>query len=304
MPHIVVVGSLNMDLVVETPTIPLAGETVLGKNFATFPGGKGANQAVAAARLGAQVSLIGRVGKDAFGDQLLASAQADGIDITHVGRDETAATGVAMIAVDEQGQNSIAVASGANFCLTADHVREAWAELDDVDLLVMPLETPLDTIETAVSLANESGATVVLNPAPARPLPAELLAGIDVLVPNEPETAQLTALPINTEAESRDAARELLALGVGNVVLTLGSRGALVLDGKTESFTLVPARRVEVVDTTAAGDAFVAGLAVALGEGQTLVEAAQFANAVGALAVTKQGAQPGMPAREEVEISL
>jgi len=304
MTHIVVVGSLNMDLVVEVPAIPLPGETVLGKNFATFPGGKGANQAVAAARLGARVSLIGRVGKDAFGDQLLASAQADGIDITHVGRDETAATGVAMIAVDEQGQNSIAVASGANFCLTADHVREAWAELDDVDLLVMPLETPLDTIETAVSLANESGATVVLNPAPARPLPAELLAGIDVLVPNEPETAQLTALPINTEAESRDAARELLALGVGNVVLTLGSRGALVLDGKTESFTLVPARRVEVVDTTAAGDAFVAGLAVALGEGQTLVEAAQFANAVGALAVTKQGAQPGMPAREEVEISL
>ena len=304
MSHIVVVGSLNMDLVVEVPAIPLPGETVLGKNFATFPGGKGANQAVAAARLGARVSLIGRVGKDAFGDQLLASAQADGIDITHVGRDETAATGVAMIAVDEQGQNSIAVASGANFCLTADHVREAWAELDDVDLLVMPLETPLDTIETAVSLANESGATVVLNPAPARPLPAELLAGIDVLVPNEPETAQLTALPINTEAESRDAARELLALGVGNVVLTLGSRGALVLDGKTESFTLVPARRVEVVDTTAAGDAFVAGLAVALGEGQTLVEAAQFANAVGALAVTKQGAQPGMPAREEVEISL
>ena len=304
MTHIVVVGSLNMDLVVEVPAIPLPGETVLGKNFATFPGGKGANQAVAAARLGARVSLIGRVGKDAFGNQLLASAQADGIDIAHVGRDETEATGVAMIAVDEQGQNSIAVASGANFCLTADHVREAWAELDDVDLLVMPLETPLETIETAVSLANESGSTVVLNPAPARPLPTELLAGIDVLVPNEPETAQLTALPINTEAESRAAARELLALGVGNVVLTLGSRGALVLEGKMEEFTLVPARQVEVVDTTAAGDAFVAGLAVALGEGKSLVDAARFANAVGALAVTKQGAQPGMPTREEIEISL
>jgi ribokinase len=293
-----------MDLVVEVPTIPLPGETVLGKNFATFPGGKGANQAVAAARLGAQVSLIGRVGQDAFGDQLLASAQADGIDVTHVGRDETAATGVAMIAVDEQGQNSIAVASGANFCLTADHVREAWAALEEVDLLVMPLETPLETIETAVSLANESGATVVLNPAPARSLPAELLASVDVLVPNEPETAQLAALPVNTEAESHDAARELLNLGVGNVVLTLGSRGALVLDGKTENFTLVPAREVQVVDTTAAGDAFVAGLAVGLGEGKPLIEAAQFANAVGALAVTKQGAQPSMPAREEVDISL
>jgi len=304
MPHIVVVGSLNMDLVVETPTIPLAGETVLGKNFATFPGGKGANQAVAAARLGAQVSLIGRVGKDAFGDQLLASARADGINVTHVGRDETAATGVAMIVVDENGQNSIAVASGANFCLTADHVRVAWAALKKVDLLVMPLETPPDTIATAVALAQESGATVVLNPAPARQVSAQILANVDVLVPNEPETAQLTGMPVSTPDESQEAARQLLALGVGSVVLTLGSRGALVLDGETNDFTMVPAREVKVVDTTAAGDSFVGGLAVALGEGKSLVEAAQFANAVGALAVTRQGAQPGMPARNEVETLL
>lgn len=301
MPHIVVVGSLNMDLVVEVPAIPLPGETVLGKNFATFPGGKGANQAVAAARLGAQVSLIGRVGKDAFGDQLLASARQNGIDVSHVGRDETAATGVAMIAVDEKGQNSIAVASGANFCLTADHVRQAWVELDDVDLLVMPLETRLETIETAVELACGSGTTVILNPAPARQLPEQLLAGVDVLVPNEPETAQLTGMPVSTPQESQEAARQLLALGVGNVVLTLGSRGALILNGADEQFTLVPARQVEVVDTTAAGDSFMGGLAVALGEGKSLVEAAQFANVVGALAVTRQGAQPGMPAREEVE---
>ena len=304
MPHIVVVGSLNMDLVVETPTIPLAGETVLGKNFATFPGGKGANQAVAAARLGAQVSLIGRVGKDAFGDQLLASARADGINVTHVGRDDTAATGVAMIVVDENGQNSIAVASGANFCLTADHVRVAWAALKKVDLLVMPLETPPDTIATAVALAQESGATVVLNPAPARQVSAQILANVDVLVPNEPETAQLTGMPVSTPDESQEAARQLLALGVGSVVLTLGSRGALVLDGETNDFTMVPAREVKVVDTTAAGDSFVGGLAVALGEGKSLVEAAQFANAVGALAVTRQGAQPGMPARNEVETLL
>ena len=304
MPHILVVGSLNMDLVVEVPTIPQPGETVLGKNFATFPGGKGANQAVAAARLGARVSMIGRVGKDAFGDQLLASGRAAGIDMTHVGRDDTAATGVAMIVVDQQGQNSIAVASGANFCLTADHVRQAWAALDDIDLLVMPLETPLETIETAVDLANKSGALVVLNPAPARSLPAELLPGVDVLVPNEPETAQLTGMPAGTPGESREAARQLLALGIGHVVLTLGSRGTLVLDGDTEAFTLIPARKVEVVDTTAAGDAFVAGLAVALGEGKSLLEAALFANCVGALAVTKQGAQPGMPTRVEVETML
>jgi ribokinase len=273
----------------------------LGKNFATFPGGKGANQAVAAARLGARVSMIGRVGRDAFGEELLASAQADGIDVTHVGRDETAATGVAMITVDAQGQNSIAVASGANFRLTAGHVRSAWAELGDVDLLVMPLETPLETIVEAVALANNSGAQVILNPAPARDLPSELLAGVDVLVPNEPETAQLTGLPVDTEEESRAAARKLRQLGAGNVVLTLGSRGALVLDGAGDQFTRVPARQVKIVDTTAAGDAFVGGLAVALGEGKSLVDAAQFANAAGALAITRQGAQPSLPAREEVD---
>jgi ribokinase len=301
MPHIVVVGSLNMDLVVEVPTMPLPGETVLGKNFATFPGGKGANQAVAAARLGAQVSLIGRVGQDAFGDQLLTSAQADGINVSHVGRDESAATGVAMIVVDDEGQNSIAVASGANFCLTADHVREAWRALEEIDILVMPLETPLETIATAIELAHQGGTTVVLNPAPARSLPDKILASVDVLVPNEPETAQLTGMSIGTMEEKRDAARELLALGVGNVVLTLGSHGALALDGKTEQFSMVPAYPVEVVDTTAAGDAFVAGLAVGLGEGKSLQEAVQFANVVGAFAVTKLGAQPSMPTRDEVE---
>lgn len=300
MPHIVVVGSLNMDLVVQVPTIPAPGETVLGNNFVTIPGGKGANQAVAAARLGANVSLIGRVGRDAFGEQLLANAQREGIDVTHVGRDETVASGVAMIAVDANGQNSIAVASGANFCLTAAHVREAWAGLGQVDLLVMPLETKLETIETAVSLANQSGTKVILNPAPAQKLPPHILAGVDVLVPNEPETAQLTGLPINTQAETQQAARQLLHMGVGNVVLTLGSRGALALTGADGQFTQVDPYAVQVVDTTAAGDAFVAGLAVGLGEGKPLVEAVRFANAVGALAVTKQGAQPGMPTRADV----
>ncbi|MBK8986656.1 MAG: ribokinase [Chloroflexi bacterium] len=300
-PHIVVVGSLNMDLVVQVPTIPAPGETVLGDNFATIPGGKGANQAVAAARLGAKVSLIGRVGADAFGAQLLAAARAEGIDVTHVGVDETAASGIAMITVDAAGQNSIAVASGANYRLTAVHVHRAWEQLDRVDLLVMPLETPLETIETAVMLAQQSGVKVILNPAPARPLPAHILAGVDVLVPNESETALLTGLPVTTGDETRQAARCLLDLGVGSVVLTLGSRGALVLAGGNGEFTAVAPYPVNAVDTTAAGDAFVAGLAVGLGEGRSLPAAAQFANAVGALAVTKQGAQPAMPTRAEVE---
>jgi len=300
MPHIVVVGSLNMDLVVKVPAIPAPGETVLGDDFATIPGGKGANQAVAAARLGARVSLIGRVGDDAFGEELLANARREGIDVTFVGWDETAATGVAMICVDAAGQNSIAVASGANYKLTADHVRTAFASLPGVDLLLMPLETPLETIETAVALANQSQTPVILNPAPAQKLPEHILKGVNVLVPNETETEQLTGAPVVTTEEARSAAKELLTLGVGNVVLTLGSRGALVLDGANGQFYDVAPYPVTVVDTTAAGDAYVAGLAVGLGEGMPLAEAAQFANAVGALAVTRLGAQPAMPFREEV----
>jgi ribokinase len=290
---------LNMDLVVQVPVIPAPGETVLGDNFATIPGGKGANQAVAAARLGARVTLIGRVGNDAFGEQLLANAQQEGIDITLIGRDEAAASGVAMICVDAAGQNSIAVASGANYKLTADHVRAAWASLPGADLLLMPLETPLETIETAVSLANRSGIPVILNPAPAQKLPASILTGVNVLAPNETETEQLTGMPIGTAEEARLAAHELRYLGVEHVVLTLGSRGALVLDGASDQFFDVAPYPVTVVDTTAAGDAFVAGLAVGLGEGRPLVEAARFANAVGALAVTRPGAQPAMPFREE-----
>ena len=213
MLHIVVVGSLNMDLVVQVPSIPVPGETVLGDNFATIPGGKGANQAVAASRLGAFVSLIGRVGNDAFGEELIANARREGVDITHVSRDEKAATGVAMIAVDRAGQNSIAVASGANFRLTKADVEAAWGVIDKVDVLVMPLETPLEAIETAVDLAHHSGAQVILNPAPARPLPPRILAGVDVLVPNEPETTQLTGMSTGTKSETENAARELLRLG-------------------------------------------------------------------------------------------
>jgi ribokinase len=300
----VVVGSLNMDLVVEVPTIPRPGETILGDNFATFPGGKGANQAVAAARLGARVSLIGRVGQDAFGDQLLASARADGVSVSHVGRDDTAATGVAMITVDERGQNSIAVASGANFRLTADHVREAWALLEKPDVLAMPLETPLETIAIAVELACRSEATVVLNPAPARSLPAEIMASVDVLVPNEPETEHLTGMSISTLDASRAAGRQLFSFGVSNVVLTLGSQGALVLEGNADQYVLIPAYRVDAVDTTAAGDAFVGGIAVGLSEGKSLAESARFASAVGALAVTKLGAQPSLPTLAEVVMFL
>jgi ribokinase len=316
-PHILVVGSLNMDLVVRMPAIPRPGETLLGGRFATFPGGKGANQAVAAARLGARVSMVGRVGGDAFGEQMLKMISSEGIDTRFIGVDAENATGVALITVDGQGQNSIAVASGANFALTEAHVRSAWDQIAEVDWLVMPLETPLETVATAARIARERGARVILNPAPAQDLPKTLLEAIDVLIPNESETELLTGRKIDNEAHRRSAGAALLDLGVGSVVLTLGEKGALIVQGDPAMpepdsvepvlksagpvFQSVPAFPVQVVDTTAAGDAFVGALATALGEGLSLSAAVRFASAAAAISVTRAGAQPSLPYRSEVD---
>lgn len=303
MARIVVVGSFNMDLVVRIPVIPQPGETLLGGVFATFPGGKGSNQAVAAARLGGEVKLVGRVGADAFGEQLLNMARSEGIDTRGVGVDPQVATGVALIQVDAQGQNSIAVASGANFTLTAGQVRAAFEQLGAFDLLVMPLETPLDTIVTAAKLAHAAGARVILNPAPAQRLPPELLENVDLLIPNEHEAAFLTGIEIHSQQDARQAAAALLRSGPRGVIITLGSRGAvLATAAQPEStFTAVPAFHVQPVDTTAAGDGFVGAFAVALGEGQDLPAAARFASAAAAISVTRHGAQPSLPTRAEVE---
>jgi len=300
MPHIVVVGSLNMDLVVRTPHMPAPGETVLGDDFQTIPGGKGANQAVAAARQGARVSMVGRVGQDAFGRALLDNLQAEGIDVSHVLVDDVAPSGVALITVDDSGQNSIVVASGANWRLTVEDAEKALAEIGAFDVLVMQLESPLLVVEAAARLAREQGARVVLNPAPAQALPTDLLALVDVLIPNESETSLLTGLPVETVSQAEDAAQALLDQGVGAVVLTLGSRGSLVIEPGRKAAHLSP-HTVEVVDTTAAGDAFVAGFATRWAEGANLVEAARWGNAAGALAVTKMGAQPSAPSRVDVE---
>ena len=303
MAKIVVVGSFNMDLVVRMPVIPRPGETLLGGVFATFPGGKGANQAVAAARLGGEVTMIGRVGADAFGDQLLVIARAEGIDTRFVGIDPDAATGVALIQVDAQGQNSIAVASGANFTLTAGHVAAAFAQLERIDLVVMPLETPMDTIVTAAELARTVGARVLLNPAPAQHLAPELLKNIDVLIPNEHEAAFMAGIEIRSPRDARQAAAYLLRSGPGSVIVTLGSQGALIAETAQPepTYTQIAAFSVRSVDTTAAGDGFVGALAVALGEGQALPAAARFASAAAAISVTRIGAQPSLPTRDEVE---
>ena len=303
MPNILVVGSLNMDLVVQMPAIPRPGETLLGGKFATFPGGKGANQAVAAARLGARVRMVGRVGGDAFGDQMLKIIQDEGIDARFIGIDAQSATGVALITVDAQGENSISVASGANFTLTSEDVRQAWQEIPDVDLLVMPLETPMETIRTAAQIAKQRQVRVILNPAPAQDLEESLLRMVDVIVPNESETERLTGQSINNEADARKAGAELLKRGVANAVLTLGENGALLVEGSSGEpiFEFIPAFKVPVVDTTAAGDAFVGALATGMGEGLSLAEAVRFAGAVAALSVTRPGAQPSLPYRPEVD---
>ena len=297
---IVVVGSLNMDLVVRLPQIPRPGETLLGGVFKTFPGGKGANQAVAAARLGAEVALIGCVGDDSFGQSLRATLANENIDTNHVLVRPGEATGVALIQVDAKGQNSIAVASGANFSLTSGDVEKAMQAIGDFDVLVMPLETPLETIYTAAQIASQKGIKVLLNPAPAQVLETDLLELVDVLLPNEHEVALMTDTPLQSAADTRRAAEKLLLMGAKNLLVTLGSQGARLFDGKTHQETFLPAYPVQAVDTTAAGDCFVGALAVGLSEGKTLLAAAEFASAAAALSVTRAGAQPSLPDRNQV----
>ena len=299
---IAVVGSLNMDLVIRSPRIPRPGETILGGELHTVPGGKGANQAVAAARLGARVSMIGRVGQDAFAAPLLENLVADGIDHAFVLQDGGTATGVALIVVDDNGENSIVVSSGANMRLSPTDVESAEPAIAAADLLVLQLEVPLESVIRSAELARAHGVKVVLNPAPARLLPAELLSMIDILVPNESEAALLTGLPAGTQAEAAEAVEALLGSGVGTVILTLGARGAL--PARKGEMRVVPAFEVEPVDTTAAGDAFVAGLSVALAEGRRLYEAVRWGNAAGGLAATKLGAQTSLPTRQSLESLL
>jgi ribokinase len=300
-PAITVVGSLNMDLVIRTSHLPRTGETVLGGTFATFPGGKGANQAVAAARLGAAVTMIGRAGADAFGREVRDGLAAEGIDVSHVRVDKDAATGVALITVDRDGRNTIVVASGANMRVTAADVDAARTFLASSQVLLLQLELPLEVVRHAMQVAHDAGCRVFLDPAPAppAPLPEDMYRYLSVINPNELEAHALTGISISDESDARRAAERLLDYGCRAVAIKLGDRGAYVATDAVRE--MIPAIPVDVVDTTAAGDAFAAGMAVALAEGKALVDSARFANIVAAISVTRMGAQPSMPKRADVE---
>jgi ribokinase len=300
MPRIAVIGSLNMDLIVRAPRIPKPGETILGADdLHMIPGGKGANQAYASARLGAEVAMIGRVGDDTFGEQLINSLKKTGVETQHIIHDSDASTGIALIVVEEGGQNSIVVSSGANGHVTPSDVSRAEPVIRSADLILLQLEIPLPAVIKAAQCAKNHGVKVILNPAPAQQLPAELLSLTDILIPNETETAMLSGCDVDTDDGVRQAASGLLQSGLKTIIMTRGSRGAsLITENEIEHF---PAFPVEPVDTTAAGDAFVGSFAVAFAEGRSLTEAVRCGNAAGALASTKAGAQPSMPCRDDLD---
>lgn len=290
---IVVFGSINMDLVVRTPRLPQAGETLTGYTFFTASGGKGANQAVASARLGAPTRMIGRVGGDVFGPTLLDNLRADGVDISGVIIDHKQPSGVAVIAVDDAAENTIIVIPGANGAIGSDDLARLTDTLAEATVLLLQLEIPMDAVVAAARVAHEHGVKVIVDPAPARSLPPELYDLIDVLTPNETEAAVLVGFDLHDRDAVEQAARVLLERGARNVVIKLGSKGAFWTDGATSRF--LPAFPVEAVDTVAAGDAFNGGLAAALNKGEEIASALRWGLAAGALSVTKAGAQPSLP---------
>jgi ribokinase len=296
--NIVVVGSSNTDMIIKVPRIPKPGETILGGKFTTAAGGKGANQAVAAARAGGKVTFIARVGDDLFGNQAIEGFKQDNINVENIKKDVNEPSGVALIYVDDQGENSIGVASGANAVLSIKDVDEAVEKITSADILLMQLETPLETVTTAAAIAKQAGVKVILNPAPARELDDSLLNTISAITPNESEVELLTGITVNDLSGTEKAAIKLLDRGLEIVIITLGSKGAYLKTKDQSEF--VPGFSVDAVDATAAGDVFNGALAVAMAENKPIRDAVLFANAAAALSVTKLGAQPSAPMKEEI----
>ena len=297
MPDILVIGSMNADLVIRAPRFPQPGETISGEDLQIIPGGKGANQAIAAARQGALVTMMGRVGNDNFGLELIDNLKRNNVDTSHVQMDPRFATGTAIIVVDMNGQNSIILSPGGNSRVSPADLYNV--SFPDHKLLLLQLEIPIETVFSAAQRAKENGLLVLLNPAPACSLPDELISLSDFILPNETELSLLTNHPVNDMASAGKAAGLLLERGAQNVIVTLGANGALIVSGK--QVTHVNTYQVDVVDTTAAGDAFIGGFSSALLQNKSLEEAVRYGCACGALAATKFGAQPSLPTREEAE---
>jgi ribokinase len=299
MDRILVIGSSNTDMVIKTDKIPSPGETILGGTFLLNPGGKGANQAVAASRLGGKVTFIAKRGNDLFGNQAIGIFMREGIDTQYVVKDPDLPSGVALITVDSTGENSIVVAPGSNGNLQKEDIPMKIFESKRYGVLLLQLEIPLETVEFAAEAAMQNGMKVILNPAPAQPLPESLLRNIWLATPNEVEAEDLTGINITDLSSADKAASFLIGLGVKNVIITLGETGAYI---KSESFTgLVPGTVVNTIDTTAAGDVFNGALTVALCEGKRLKDAVIFANRAAAISVTRMGAQASAPYKHEME---
>lgn len=297
--NVVVIGSLNMDLVTRAPRLPVGGETLIGHSFATVSGGKGANQAVAAARLGAQVAMVGCVGSDDYGVQLRNALLAEQIDCQAVSTVDDS-SGVALIVVDDNSQNAIVIVAGANGAMTPAVIDRFDAVLQAADVIICQLEIPDATVGHALKRARALGKIVILNPAPAsRPLPADWFAAIDYLIPNESEATVLSGLPVDSQETAESAASQLIAMGAGKVIITLGAQGSLFANG--QSFEHFPAPKVKAVDTTAAGDTFVGGFAAALANGKSEAESIRFGQIAAALSVTRAGAQPSIPTLSDVQ---
>jgi ribokinase len=297
--NIVVVGSSNTDMILQMAHIPRPGETIIGGKFSMAAGGKGANQAVGAARAGGKVTFIARVGSDMFGEQAVKGFARDGINVDHVIRDAEAPSGVALIFVADDGENSIGVASGANARLSPVDIRAAEKVIASAGILVMQLETPLETVQAAAEIAAANNVPVILDPAPAQPLSDDILKHVSIMKPNESEAEILTGQKVTNADDAGKAAQALMKHGVKTVLLTMGASGTMV--ATSEGTEVIPSYKVKAVDSTAAGDVFTGSLAVALSEGKELKEAVRFANAAAAISVTRLGAQPSAPTRKEIE---
>jgi ribokinase len=299
MKNILVVGSSNTDLIIKVKDIPRPGETLLGGQFQTFPGGKGANQAVATARAGGNVVFIAAVGDDAYGAEAIRNYQEDHINTEDIKVCRGVPSGIAMITVSEKGENAITVASGANAELRPADLEEAEEAFAEADFMLVQLETPLETVQKAVELCADFNTRVILNPAPAAELPDAMLKKVHIITPNETEAEKLTGIAVQDEASAAEAARVLHGRGVRTVIITLGEKGALVSDPESGDLALIPGFRVQAVDTTAAGDVFNGQLAVALAEGLALEGAILQAHAAAALSVQKLGAQSSIPRKQD-----